>query len=168
MCSNFCVSPLHRFFLKMMKLDNRMVLILALLLGAVGSVIASDWQAIARETACDHATPYMNDTSPVVAANNYYQFSGSGVSENQSLLEINCVEASNAHHECYWNKRSIVTGKFCSECLPICRSVTNSLNFVQFCIGISILALLAPLTITVLVIVASDITTAKSQVCPQM
>ena len=139
-----------------------MVLILALLLGAVGSVIASDWQSIAKETACDHVTPYRNDTSQVVAAN--YQSSGSGVLENRSLLESNCVEASNAYHECYWNKRSIVTGKFCSECLPICRSVMNSLNFVQFCIGIAILALLTPLTITVLVIVASDITTAKSQV----
>ena len=46
-----------------------------------------------------------------------------------------------SYDDCYWNKDSIITGDYCEDCLPICRSKSGSLSFVQMCIGVSLVLL---------------------------
>lgn len=44
--------------------------------------------------------------------------------------------------ECYWNQESLITGTYCTDCIPLCRSKKGSLSFPQFCIG-AVLAIVA-------------------------
>lgn len=55
-----------------------------------------------------------------------------------------CLEANVSSNDCYWSPQSIITGKRCEDCQPICRSISHSLTFVQFLLGSALLLVSIP------------------------
>lgn len=45
---------------------------------------------------------------------------------------------------CHWIPHSVVTGKLCEDCPPICRSVHHIITFAQFCVGAVLLKISLP------------------------
>lgn len=66
-------------------------------------------------------------------------------SEIFSIARNKCVAANTTWNDCYWNPQSIVTGKLCEDCQPICRSKSHSLTFVQFLLGSALLLVSIPI-----------------------
>ena len=50
----------------------------------------------------------------------------------------------NAGRHCHWVPISTITNSLCNDCPPICRAEEQTLNFVQFVIGIALLFLVFP------------------------
>ena len=65
---------------------------------------------------------------------------------------------------CYWNPLSRITKSRCHACPPICRGVTRSLNFVQFCIGVVVFVLAIPMARLALMVLISDYVETEDQV----
>ena len=65
---------------------------------------------------------------------------------------------------CYWNQFSPITKVDCFACPPICRSVKQSLNFIQFAIGVTIFVLVIPISRVVLMVLISDNLSPENQV----
>ncbi len=57
------------------------------------------------------------------------------------IARNNCNEANISGHQCHWIPSSIITKKECEDCQPICRSVSQTLAFAQFCIAIALMVL---------------------------
>ncbi len=51
----------------------------------------------------------------------------------------NCMNADVPGHTCHWIPSSLVTKKECRDCPLICRSISQTLTFTQFCIGLTLL-----------------------------
>ena len=51
-----------------------------------------------------------------------------------------CESHSLSPDHCYWVQESIVTGKHCSDCPPLCRSTKKIMHFAQACIAVCLLA----------------------------
>ncbi len=51
------------------------------------------------------------------------------------IARSNCNEANISGHQCHWIPSSIITKKECEDCQPICRSVSQTLTFAQFCLA---------------------------------
>ena len=75
-----------------------------------------------------------------------------------------CEAFSGSPYHCFWNPNSRITGKYCARCPQLCRSVDHTLNFIQFVIGVSLIALAHPIGRTVLTLIASDAMGTISQV----
>ena len=72
-------------------------------------------------------------------------------------MAVNRCESAGEH--CHWIPNSLVTGKHCSDCQPICRSPRHTLNFVQFIVGFSFFLSTASLMyIGVFILVANSVT----------
>lgn len=69
---------------------------------------------------------------------------------------------------CYWNQFSPITKVDCFACPPICRSVKQSLNFIQFAIGVTIFVLVIPISRVVLMVLISDNLSPENQVRNRM
>lgn len=67
--------------------------------------------------------------------------SGSAIDELYDKMFSSNKVMCESYDDCYWNKDSIITGDYCEDCLPICRSKSRSLSFVQWCIGVSLVLL---------------------------
>lgn len=80
------------------------------------------------------------------------------------ILANACREASTSRFECYWTQHSQITGKFCADCHPACRSEHKSLNFIQFCIGISLIKIAMASFPTASYLSASDYAPKRLQV----
>jgi hypothetical protein len=65
---------------------------------------------------------------------------------------------------CYWNQFSPITKVDCFACPPICRSVKQSLNFIQFAIGVTVFVLVIPISRVVLMVLISDNLSPENQV----
>ncbi len=50
-----------------------------------------------------------------------------------------CIEANVTGHQCHWIPSSTITKKECEDCQPICRSVSQTLTFAQFSLGMVLL-----------------------------
>lgn len=55
------------------------------------------------------------------------------------IAKNNCIEANISGHQCCWIPLSIVTQKECEDCQPICRSVSQTLTFVQFSLAFGLM-----------------------------
>ncbi|CAI8017907.1 hypothetical protein GBAR_LOCUS10805 [Geodia barretti] len=108
-------------------------------------LIMTDWQAIGSDPCTEHSLfhhPQLADQYRLELAES--NISESGMVSVQSLLvvegevyqmAVNRCESAEEH--CHWIPNSLVTGKHCSDCQPICRSPRHTLNFVQFTVGFS-------------------------------
>ncbi len=50
-----------------------------------------------------------------------------------------CMNANVTGHKCHWIPSSLVAKKECEDCPPICRSLSQTLNFAQFLLGLGLL-----------------------------
>ena len=77
---------------------------------------------------------------PETFKSNYNQCNKTFKEHISKLIDINVVSSNQqiceSHEDCYWNQDSFITGDRCSDCLPICKSKSKSLSFIQACIGI--------------------------------
>ncbi len=55
------------------------------------------------------------------------------------IARNSCIEANVTGHQCHWIPSSTITKKECEDCQPICRSVSQTLTFPQFSIGMGLL-----------------------------
>ena len=76
-----------------------------------------------------------------------------------------CNQADVGNDRCHWIPDSLITKQYCSDCPPICRGLSKSLNFVQFCIGAATLMLSIPVAWVPVASMASERTTKEMQVC---
>ena len=151
----------------------------------VGAVIVSDWQSIGHDP-CLTVTPRTNNLSSTLFSasknnstslwnnkatldGNYSSFPEDYYLSNDSvgelLLKANyCMTQSSEENTCHWNPLSLVTGKLCEECYPVCRSVQKSLNFIQLLIGIMLFTTAVPMSSVTLFLIASEFTPLEKQV----
>ena len=134
----------HRYLLQYLKFRGYGLSVLGLMCTTTALLIMTDWQAIGS----DVCTEYSLFHNPQLANQYRLQLAESNMSESgmvsvQSLqvvegevyqMAVNRCESAGEH--CHWIPNSHVTGKHCSDCQPICRSTTHTLNFVQFIVGI--------------------------------
>ena len=130
-----------------MKVNNRVLLGIALVSCLMGCLLMSDWQAIGSGDVCSLPT-----NLSALASDNV----GSG---KVPIDSNNC-----SSHQCFWNPESRVTGEFCNTCLPTCLSQQASLNFYQFSVGVFLISAGSWLGYVFISAVASDITSVESQV----
>ena len=85
----------------------------------------------------------------------------------QLQASVNSCEAANfTDYNCVWNQKSFVSGSFCEECDPVCRSAEKSLNFLQFCIGVAIYMVSVEVGCICIAVMASNAVSAHNQVIP--
>ena len=77
-------------------------------------------------------------------------------SEEQKICESN--------QDCYWNPSSVISGEYCTECLPACLSKSGSLHFIQLCIGMPLLIISSMLGHYTLYPIVTKITSPQLQV----
>lgn len=75
-----------------------------------------------------------------------------------------CIQASSGGDQCHWNPNSLITKHHCSNCPPICRSLSRSLSFIQFCFGAALLMLSIPIAWVPVASMASEWTSKEMQV----
>lgn len=136
-------------------------------------LLMTDWQAIGRDPCVDYSLfhhPQLADQYRVQLART--NISDSGMVSVQSLqvveddvyrLAVNKCESAGDH--CHWIPNSRVTHRHCNDCQPICRSTQNTLNFVQFIIGLAILFSTLSLMYTGVFLLLSDRVSKRFQVC---
>ncbi len=100
---------------------------------------------------CSH--PFISKTAICVTIPDGYQ---SGLSMHQQssaqiesiqILSNNsywkwkstCMHANITGHTCHWIPSSLIARKECEDCPPICRSLSQTLNFAQFILGLGLL-----------------------------
>ena len=146
---------------------------MCLLLTLFGSLLSGDWQSIGHDNHCKsfNETLHLNsfsgedfgsvDSSGSRTSNDFN--TSLGPSYHKQLIE-GCASLSRDGDACYWNQQSVVTGEFCSTCLPACLSSRATVNFYQFGVGAFLLAVAGALAFVFVSAVASEITTIESQV----
>ncbi len=55
------------------------------------------------------------------------------------LAKNNCILANVSGHQCHWTPSSTIVNNECEDCQPICRSVSQTLTFAQFSLGMGLL-----------------------------
>lgn len=75
-----------------------------------------------------------------------------------------CTQASSDGDHCHWIPDSLITKRYCSDCPPICRALSRSLNFAQFCVGSALLMLSIPVAWVPVAAMASERTAKDMQV----
>ena len=178
----------HRPMMKKFKIDNRIGLIWVLALALIGTLFLIDWHGYG-ENPCNHQLFY-NETmfqNDAVTLNNLSfpqpdissSLVGSGSSRNFNWLvnsttgnEISsisdmkkiCKSMRTSGNSCFWNPKSRVTGKTCSTCRAVCLSQQKSLTFIQFSIGVALIAFILQPGVSFYIAVASSMTDTKYQV----
>lgn len=79
-------------------------------------------------------------------------------------LAVNKCETRDNEYGCRWIPDSAVTGEYCDECQPICRSVYHTLNFAQFCLGAILMKLSLPTSRVSAVNIITDVVEQDFQV----
>ena len=78
------------------------------------------------------------------------------ISSNQQICE--------SYEDCYWNQDSYITGDYCIDCLPICKSKSKSLSFIQACIGVGSVTLSLSMGRYILFPIMTKVSPPQSQV----
>ena len=160
--------------------------------GLLGSVLIGDWQGIGHDP-CSSANiigPFNTSTNGSGLEENDYSQSGmfsadsalnsggdsiyslpfsDGISSSSNSSFNNwwvesCEALSSSSHQCFWNPKSRITGEFCNTCHKTCYSEQKSLNFYQFSLGMSLIALSGILGTVFVPIVISGYGTLEQQV----
>ena len=154
---------------------------MCLLFTVFGSLLIGDWQSIGHENNCrsfntthssvedSGSTELLGEYEPALFPISSFEDRNSSNATLSKLSHYNrlvegCKSLSSADDTCYWNQQSLVTGQFCSICLPTCLSKRTTLNFYQFSVGVLLLSIAGPLMFVFVSAVASGITTVESQV----
>ena len=69
--------------------------------------------------------------------------------------KMNCIHANFTNHHCHWSPSSVVTKKECEDCQPICKSIEQSLTFVQYILGTTLSYSSVPVTWVPITVMAS-------------
>ena len=150
------IFSLCRLGAKALKVNNRVILGVSLIISLMGCGLMADWQAIRYSDACSSG----NINSSLLS---YDTNLTSNSSLYQQLLE-SCEALSSSSHQCFWNPESRVTGDICTTCLLTCLSQQASLNFYQFSVGTLLVSVGALLGYVYIPAVASDVFSVESQV----
>ena len=133
---------------------------LGFLLGTVGFTILMDWQAIGADLCREHSVTNRDNITAIQECflSQHCDAEGEknveGWSRNETCASVLnefhykmnvCLQVDVTNTSCYWNPMSIVTGKLCHTCLPLCRSKDRSLHFAQFILGVLFVMLAIPL-----------------------
>ena len=160
-----------------MRVNNRMVLIVSLVMSLIGSMMATDWQAIGQDPCSIHFThaqtsisnndsySFVNGTIVDLTNNFDYQEIDPAMS-NISILAVICMAGSSETHECYWNADSKITGTFCSLCRKVCRAESMTVSFAQFSLGMGFITVASLLMWISVLGIATDCTVKEAQVRP--
>ena len=173
--------------LKSLRVNNRIVLIVALVMSLTGTILTADWQAIGQDPCHIQFTnaqtsnaswnssdsnlnslrgSFVNGTTldlTNVRDSNFHEIDPlmSNISDFQADI---CIAGSSESHECYWNPVSRITGTVCSLCRQVCRTESMSVTFVQFSLGMGLIGVAALLLWTALLGIATDCTAKSAQV----
>ena len=172
------IQCIYRVSLKSLRVNNRMVLIVSLVMSLFGSMMATDWQAIGQDpchiqftNASISSTGDSNSSSFVDGTTlhlvNTSDFSSEEIDSpmyNISDFADICTAGTSDIHECYWNPNSRVTGILCSLCRPVCRAESMSIAFVQFSLGVGLISMAAQLMEMALLGIATDCTATSAHV----
>jgi hypothetical protein len=170
-----CLLLVHvRLGAKLAGVGNRNILGLSLVLVLAGSLLFGDWQSIgpdpctsfssnATERDCGEISPVSGSGSGAGDEAFPVGLSAANTTAVQELVE-GCQALSGPSNACFWNRRSRVTGDYCTECLGTCLSTERSQNIHQLSLAVIILSIGAPLGFTFVPAIASDITPMNSQV----
>lgn len=99
---------------------------------------------------------YINETDE-------YKFNKASDTTSQYFMN-KCTQSKFRGDHCHWIPNSQLTEHYCSDCQPICRSPSGSLNFVQFCLGAALLMLSIPIAWVPVASMASERTKSEMQV----
>ena len=81
-----------------------------------------------------------------------------------SIASNSCINADVPGRQCHWIPFSTVTNTKCNDCPPICRAKEQTLNFVQFVLGLFLLVFGIPIFVIPLVALIADHSPKGSQV----
>lgn len=185
---NLLYTHIHtytRFIVQKFRVDNRVILVAACLVGIVGTIIMMDWQAIGSklDPCLEHnltseliqASAITNDnTADCALANSTVDCLLDREMLSQS--QTDCLTNSTSSHclcevfgditgnRCFWNQKGRITGNYCTSCRGVCLNEDLSLNFAQIIIGTVLLSFsYAPGRILVITIL-SDMVGNRPQV----
>ncbi|CAI8042426.1 hypothetical protein GBAR_LOCUS23563 [Geodia barretti] len=167
-------SSLVQLGAKLAGVGNRNILGLSLVLVLAGSLLFGDWQSIgpdpctsfflnATERDCGEISPVSGSGSRAGDEAFPVGLSAANTTAVQELVE-GCQALSGPSNVCFWNRRSRVTGDYCTECLGTCLSTERSQNIYQLSVAVIILSIGSPLVYVFVPAIASDITPIISQV----
>ena len=126
-------------------------------LGSAGSQLVSSSSGmniygLSDDSPIDTFIDTPNDTNILLKE---YDFSS-----NEEL----CESLSTSEDQCFWNRKSRVTGEECNICRAVCLSQQKSLTFIQFCVSTFIFSLLTQSGLVFYSVVASYQVERKHQV----
>lgn len=147
---SFCRLILQRF-----RVDNRLILITACMIGIVGTLMMIDWQSMTNkpDPCLEHnitldttVIKNLNCTSTDSALDCLLDHEALSRSEADCLTgtssdECSCeVFGSVTGNRCFWNPRSRITGVYCTSCKDVCLNMDLSLDFIQIIVGTVLLS----------------------------
>lgn len=109
---------------------------------------------------------YVNETSRNEVNTQSFAVSAQNLLTKHTYKDMmkQCTQADVGDDHCYWIPDSPITKHYCSDCPPICRGFSKSLNFAQFCTGAALLMLSIPIAWVPVASMASERTTKQMQV----
>ena len=180
-----------RLATKLVKVNDRLLLGLTFILGLVGVTLIGDWQGIGHDP-CSSANiigPFNTSITGSGLEDNDYSQSGmfsadsalnnegdsiyplplsDGMNSSNSSLNNwwveSCEALSSSSHQCFWNPKSRITGKFCNTCHAACYSEQKSLNFFQFSVGVLLVCLASAMGFIFISAITSSYTPINHQV----
>ena len=183
-----CCNPPYSPIMERLKIDSRVGLLGVLLVALIGTLLLSDWHGFGGNP-CNPLSMNVSSVSQKSTSNDgldkshsfsahdsIWSGSGSGLdrghdgantSENEDSLLVRefCESLSTSDHQCFWNPKSRVTGEHCTTCRSVCLSKQKSINFIQFSIGVALIAIMLQPGVVFYIVVASNITDKQFQVC---
>lgn len=107
---------------------------------------------------------YVNETSDQAKTESFAASTHLIMTQDNDYTMKWCTQADVESNSCHWTPNSTIANHYCSDCPPICRSVSKSLNFAQFCIGAALLMLAIPIAWVPIAAMASERTSKDMQV----
>lgn len=158
--------------LKSLRVNNRIVLIVSLVIHLIGATLTADWQAIGQDPcqiqfthniANNNVSSYGTTLNLANASNLNYQVIDPSVSNISYFADI-CTAGSSDTQKCYWNQNSRITGTICSLCRRVCRTESMSATFATFSLGIGFITVSSLLMWISVLGIATEYTVKDAQV----
>ena len=131
----------------------------------------SDWQALGNDPCSSFCHDQKLNSTSTISNSSIENDNCMGKYDLSTFLNLSvsditdlCVTTSTSEDTCYWNPRSRITGKYCSDCTQRCSSIQKSLYFAQLCVGWMMIMLVLPIIPVLVNVVASDYTPTEYQV----
>ena len=130
------VSFYCSYTLQCFKVNGYGLTVVGLTCTTTSLLIMTDWQAISSDPCTEHSLFH----HPQLADQYRLELAESNIAESRmvSVQSLQVVEGEvyqmavnrcvSAGEHCHWIPNSLVTGKHCSDCQPICRSTLSTLS----------------------------------------